>query len=212
MICSPERADGYSYLHLVLIAGIILFAVGMRLATHHPGDPLASGPRLALCSGVALYLAVMCWLPVAHWLLALLRSSAHGRIVNVSTEAGLLASIATRSRQAIELGQERPARRTAAQTAADASASPSAGASERELDLKRRAWTSSKEACSARTTRVLASGSRPSVWLAAQGACGTTHAMSCLWTSNRVKAGSGLLMSNRGVRWGPGSPSRQPIS
>ena len=50
-------ADGYSYLHLVLIAGIILFAVGMRLATHHPGDPLASGPRLALCSGVALYLA-----------------------------------------------------------------------------------------------------------------------------------------------------------
>jgi low temperature requirement protein LtrA len=49
-------ADGYSYLHLVLIAGIILFAVGMRLATHHPGDPLASAPRLALCSGVALYL------------------------------------------------------------------------------------------------------------------------------------------------------------
>ena len=49
-------ADGYSYLHLVLIAGIILFAVGMRLATHHPDDPLASTPRLALCSGVALYL------------------------------------------------------------------------------------------------------------------------------------------------------------
>ncbi|MGD0197181.1 MAG: low temperature requirement protein A [Solirubrobacteraceae bacterium] len=49
-------ADAYSYLHVVLIAGIILFAVGMRLATHHPSETLASAPRLALCGGVALYL------------------------------------------------------------------------------------------------------------------------------------------------------------
>jgi low temperature requirement protein LtrA len=50
-------ADGYSYLHLVLVAGIIVFAVGMRLATHHAGAPLGEAPRLALAGGVALYLA-----------------------------------------------------------------------------------------------------------------------------------------------------------
>ena len=50
-------ADGYSYLHLVLVAGIIVFAVGMRLATQHAGAPLSEAPRLALAGGVALYLA-----------------------------------------------------------------------------------------------------------------------------------------------------------
>jgi low temperature requirement protein LtrA len=50
-------ADGYSYLHLVLVAGIIVFAVGMRLATQRAGAPLPEAPRLALSGGVALYLA-----------------------------------------------------------------------------------------------------------------------------------------------------------
>jgi len=49
-------ADGYSYLHLVLVAGIITFAAGVRLlvgAPHlTPRDPV----RLALCGGVAAYL------------------------------------------------------------------------------------------------------------------------------------------------------------
>jgi low temperature requirement protein LtrA len=49
-------ADGYSYLHLVIVAGIIVFAAGMRVATHDSGT-LAAAPRLALCGGVALYLA-----------------------------------------------------------------------------------------------------------------------------------------------------------
>jgi low temperature requirement protein LtrA len=50
-------ADGYSYLHLVIVAGIIVFAVGVKLAVHDVGEPLPDATRLALCGGVALYLA-----------------------------------------------------------------------------------------------------------------------------------------------------------
>src|SRR4029079_9890311 len=49
-------ADAYSYLHLVLVAGIIVFAVGVKLAVHDVGALLAAAQRLALCGGVALYL------------------------------------------------------------------------------------------------------------------------------------------------------------
>src|SRR3954463_7675329 len=49
-------ADAYSYLHLVIVAGIILFAVGVKLAIHDVGAPLHDATRLALCGGVALYL------------------------------------------------------------------------------------------------------------------------------------------------------------
>jgi low temperature requirement protein LtrA len=49
-------SDAYSYLHLVIVAGIIVFAVGMRLAVGQIGHPLAEAARLALCGGVALYL------------------------------------------------------------------------------------------------------------------------------------------------------------
>ena len=50
-------ADGYSYLHLVIVAGIIVFAVGMKATIHDLGEPLTDAARLALCGGVALYLA-----------------------------------------------------------------------------------------------------------------------------------------------------------
>ena len=50
-------ADAYSYLHLVIVAGIIVFAVGMRLAIETVTDPLADAARLALCGGLAAYLA-----------------------------------------------------------------------------------------------------------------------------------------------------------
>jgi low temperature requirement protein LtrA len=44
-------ADAYSYLHLVIVAGIIVFAVGAKL------DIAGTGPGgLALCGGVATYL------------------------------------------------------------------------------------------------------------------------------------------------------------
>ena len=49
-------ADGYSYLHLPLVAGIVIFAVGVRIAVEAQAEPLTNAARLALCGGVALYL------------------------------------------------------------------------------------------------------------------------------------------------------------
>jgi low temperature requirement protein LtrA len=50
-------ADAYSYLHLVIVAGIIIFAVGVKLLARGAVDsPLSDSPRLALTAGVALYL------------------------------------------------------------------------------------------------------------------------------------------------------------
>ena len=50
-------ADGYSYLHLVIVAGIITFAVGVKVLTRDSvSAPLPDAARLALCGGVAMYL------------------------------------------------------------------------------------------------------------------------------------------------------------
>jgi low temperature requirement protein LtrA len=49
-------ADSYSYLHLVIVAGIIIFAVGMKATIQDLGEPLSTAARLALCGGVAMYL------------------------------------------------------------------------------------------------------------------------------------------------------------
>jgi low temperature requirement protein LtrA len=49
-------ADSYSYLHLILVAGIIIFAVGAKIAVAHVESPLSSAARLTVCGGVALYL------------------------------------------------------------------------------------------------------------------------------------------------------------
>jgi low temperature requirement protein LtrA len=49
-------ADSYSYIHLVIGAGIIVFAVGMKETIHELGEPLSDPARLALCGGLALYL------------------------------------------------------------------------------------------------------------------------------------------------------------
>ncbi|HEX4759307.1 MAG TPA: low temperature requirement protein A [Thermoleophilaceae bacterium] len=49
-------ADGYSYIHLVIVAGIIVFAVGMKVTIHQLGEPLSEAARLATCGGVAAYL------------------------------------------------------------------------------------------------------------------------------------------------------------
>jgi low temperature requirement protein LtrA len=50
-------ADSYSYLHLVIVAGIVVLAVGQKAAIAAPGSPLPAAARLALCGGVALYVA-----------------------------------------------------------------------------------------------------------------------------------------------------------
>jgi low temperature requirement protein LtrA len=46
----------YSYLHLPMIAGIVLFALGLKTTVDHPADELATVPAVALCGGAALYL------------------------------------------------------------------------------------------------------------------------------------------------------------
>ena len=49
-------ADSYSYLHLPLVAGIIVFAVGAKILVHDSDHSLPDSARLCLCAGVALYL------------------------------------------------------------------------------------------------------------------------------------------------------------
>jgi low temperature requirement protein LtrA len=55
-----ERArlarDAYSYLHLPLVAGIVLFAFGLEMTLSRPGERLQTVPAVALCGGAALYL------------------------------------------------------------------------------------------------------------------------------------------------------------
>ncbi|HEY3181300.1 MAG TPA: low temperature requirement protein A [Gaiellaceae bacterium] len=48
--------DVYSYLHLPMVAGIVLFALAMKKTLAHFGDELGTIPALGLCGGSALYL------------------------------------------------------------------------------------------------------------------------------------------------------------
>jgi low temperature requirement protein LtrA len=48
--------DAYTYLHLPMIAGIILFAFAMKTTLAHVGDELDAVPAIGLCGGPALYL------------------------------------------------------------------------------------------------------------------------------------------------------------
>jgi low temperature requirement protein LtrA len=47
--------DYYSYLHEPMIAGIVLFALGLKTTIEHVGEPLAAVPAVALCGGLAIY-------------------------------------------------------------------------------------------------------------------------------------------------------------
>ena len=57
---APNRTiiarDAYTYLHAVLIAGIIVTAVGAELVIAHPGDRLGARELVAVSAGPALYL------------------------------------------------------------------------------------------------------------------------------------------------------------
>ena len=46
----------YSYLHLPMIAGIVLFALGLKTTLDHVDEALDTVPAIALCGGAALYL------------------------------------------------------------------------------------------------------------------------------------------------------------
>jgi low temperature requirement protein LtrA len=48
--------DSYSYLHLPMVAGIVLVALGMKKTLEHVEDPLKLVPAVALLGGAALYL------------------------------------------------------------------------------------------------------------------------------------------------------------
>jgi len=48
--------DVYTYLHLPMVAGIVLFAFALKTTLAHIGDELATIPALGLCGGSALYL------------------------------------------------------------------------------------------------------------------------------------------------------------
>jgi low temperature requirement protein LtrA len=56
-----ERArlarDAYSYLHLPMVAGIILVALGIKQTLGHVNEPLETVPTVALLGGIAFYLA-----------------------------------------------------------------------------------------------------------------------------------------------------------
>jgi low temperature requirement protein LtrA len=49
--------DSYSYLHLPMIAGIILIALGIKKTVGHVDEPLKIVPAVALFGGIALYYA-----------------------------------------------------------------------------------------------------------------------------------------------------------
>ena len=48
--------DVYTYLHLPMVAGIVLFAFALKTTLAHVGDELDTIPALGLCGGPALYL------------------------------------------------------------------------------------------------------------------------------------------------------------
>jgi low temperature requirement protein LtrA len=49
--------DSYSYLHLPMIAGIVLLALGVKKTVAHVDEPLKLVPAVALFGGIALYYA-----------------------------------------------------------------------------------------------------------------------------------------------------------
>jgi len=48
--------DSYGYLHLPMVAGILLVALGLKKTIEHVDDPLKAVPAFALVGGVAIYL------------------------------------------------------------------------------------------------------------------------------------------------------------
>ncbi len=47
--------DHYRFLHLPMIAGIVLFALGLKETIERVGEPLGVVPAVALCGGLSLY-------------------------------------------------------------------------------------------------------------------------------------------------------------
>jgi len=70
--------DAYSYLHLPMVAGIVLFAFGLETTLNDVNDPLPIVPAVGLCGGIALYM-------LAHVALRLRIGAGFGRGRPVAT-------------------------------------------------------------------------------------------------------------------------------
>ena len=68
--------DIFTYIHLPMVAGIVLFAFGVEATLAHVGDELGTIPGLGLCGGPSLYLFSFVAL---RWRVS--RSFGHGRLV-----------------------------------------------------------------------------------------------------------------------------------
>lgn len=77
--------DSYSYLHLPMIAAIVLLALGIKKALPHLDEPLKTIPAVSLCGGIALYL-------IAHVLFRLrnMHTLARRRVVGASVCLALI--------------------------------------------------------------------------------------------------------------------------
>jgi low temperature requirement protein LtrA len=86
-----ERAvlarDAYTYLHYVLVAGIVGFAVGCRTLVAHPTLSLPAAAAVALCGGVALYL-----LGHAAFRLRMTHTVGRHHLAGAAAAAGLIAA------------------------------------------------------------------------------------------------------------------------
>jgi low temperature requirement protein LtrA len=82
--------DVYTYLHLPMVAGIVLFAFAMKSTLAHVGGELDTIPALALCGGPALYLFAYVALR-----LRVSRTLGRGRIVAAVVCASLTAVAVT---------------------------------------------------------------------------------------------------------------------
>jgi len=90
--------DAYSYLHLPMVGGIVLFAFGLKATLADVGGSLGSVPALGLCGGIALYL-------LAHVALRLRIGGGLGRGRPVATVVLLgLIPVATHEPALVSLG------------------------------------------------------------------------------------------------------------
>jgi low temperature requirement protein LtrA len=58
--------DSYSYIHLPMVAGIVLTALGLKTTIAHVDDSLATVPAFALLGGVSLYLLGLVGFRIRH--------------------------------------------------------------------------------------------------------------------------------------------------
>ena len=73
-------ADAYSYMHLIIVAGIIILAGGVKLVAHDSVSlPMPDTGRLAMCAGAAIYLVGL-----AAFRLRMLGERSYGRLLTAA--------------------------------------------------------------------------------------------------------------------------------